>query len=119
MTAENSQLDEIPPRLFLKLPLSAETVNRNRIMLMATGAQLHDQPIILCDPLMVHMDDVVDLLGRRAADALIRQRIPVSFDCRGCHRSILERHVVVEVGIGGLLLAAFLWWIVFALLVLD
>jgi hypothetical protein len=69
VTAENGELDEIPPRCFQKLPLSAEIVDA-AFSFMAAAAKTYDQHFVLGDPLVVEMDDMMLLLDRSSADAI-------------------------------------------------
>jgi hypothetical protein len=70
VTAENSQLDEIPTRRFLKLPLSAEPMDSVLAVLMTLLAKSDHEHFVLGDPLVVQMNDVVVVLCRSAAHAI-------------------------------------------------
>jgi hypothetical protein len=79
------------PRLFLKLPITAERMKEA----MAGVAEFADQPVVFGDPLPVHMDNVVDALRHCAARAQVREPIPISLNGSGRHHPILELDAIV------------------------
>ncbi len=83
-------MDEIPPRRFEELLLSAEPVNRLIAARVTGPAEAHDQHVVFRDPLPVDVDNVVRIGPRCATDALRvfkPKPIPISFDGSGRHQN--------------------------------
>jgi hypothetical protein len=93
VAAENGNLDEVPARMFEKLPLSAKLVDGLFAAGVARVAKADDQHLIFGDALAVEVDNVVLLLDGSAADAIrVFQRNVVAIAAlRGVHAAILSR----------------------------